>query len=102
MKTLVRRRLPEFNATQSESLKGSYDFIGLNYYSSYYVINIPFSNKPAHLSYSSDYYGTLSSKFISFTFALICKASFKLSNLFVYPFAAEKNGVPIGPTVRTR
>ncbi|XP_052193424.1 beta-glucosidase 12-like isoform X1 [Diospyros lotus] len=74
MKTLVRRRLPKFNSTQSESLKGSYDFIGLNYYSSYYVINIPFSNKPAHLSYSSDYYGNLST---------------------------EKNGVPIGPTEGT-
>ncbi|XP_052193360.1 beta-glucosidase 12-like [Diospyros lotus] len=59
MKLLVRNRLPGFTAAQSEMLKGSYDFVGVNYYSSYYITNVPFSNKPAHLSYSSDYYASL-------------------------------------------
>ncbi|XP_052193509.1 beta-glucosidase 13-like [Diospyros lotus] len=70
MRALVRKRLPTFTAAETEILRGSYDFIGVNYYSSYYVENVPFSNKPAHLSYSSDYYGTL---------------------------ATEKNGTTIGP-----
>ncbi|XP_059649139.1 beta-glucosidase 24-like [Cornus florida] len=37
MRSLVRERLPNFSANESEMLKGSYDFIGINYYVSLYV-----------------------------------------------------------------
>ncbi|VAI73953.1 unnamed protein product [Triticum turgidum subsp. durum] len=37
MRRLVGRRLPEFTKEQSDMLKGSYDFLGLNYYTSNYA-----------------------------------------------------------------
>nr|TKR85682.1 hypothetical protein D5086_0000245540 [Populus alba] len=36
----VGGRLPEFTAEESKMLKGSYDFIGINYYTTYYAQNI--------------------------------------------------------------
>lgn len=53
MRTLVGKRLPKFNAEQAELLKGSYDFIGLNYYIANYASNVLFAN-PVNLSYSTD------------------------------------------------
>uniref|UniRef100_A0A0D9W663 Beta-glucosidase n=1 Tax=Leersia perrieri TaxID=77586 RepID=A0A0D9W663_9ORYZ len=41
MRELVGDRLPEFNKAQSEMVKGAFDFIGLNYYSSNYADNVP-------------------------------------------------------------
>ncbi|KAK3029588.1 hypothetical protein RJ639_039875 [Escallonia herrerae] len=37
MKKLVGSRLPQFSPEQSETLKGSFDFLGLNYYTAVYV-----------------------------------------------------------------
>ena len=37
MRSLVRTRLPKFTAEQSKLLIGSFDFIGLNYYSTTYA-----------------------------------------------------------------
>jgi myrosinase len=37
MAELVKDRLPEFTPEESVMIKGSYDFIGLNHYGSYYV-----------------------------------------------------------------
>ena len=41
MRSLVGGRLPKFSAYQSRLVRGSYDFIGLNYYSSSYAIDAP-------------------------------------------------------------
>ena len=41
MRALVRERLPHFTHTQSEMIKGSYDFIGINYYTSRYAQHDP-------------------------------------------------------------
>ncbi|KAF8099745.1 hypothetical protein N665_0238s0069 [Sinapis alba] len=38
-------RLPTFTAQQSKMLKGSYDFIGINYYSSAYAKDVPCSTE---------------------------------------------------------
>ncbi|CAE6009266.1 unnamed protein product [Arabidopsis arenosa] len=38
-------RLPTFTAKQSKMLKGSYDFIGINYYSSSYAKDVPCSSE---------------------------------------------------------
>ena len=38
-------RLPTFTAKQSKMLKGSYDFIGINYYSSSYAKDVPCSTE---------------------------------------------------------
>ncbi|MQK21913.1 glycosyl hydrolase family protein, partial [Escherichia coli] len=53
MRSLVRTRLPKFTKAQARQLIGSYDFIGLNYYSSGYASDAPqLSN--ARPSYQTD------------------------------------------------
>jgi beta-glucosidase len=39
MQSMVGKRLPKFSREESEQLKGSFDFLGLNYYSSFYAAN---------------------------------------------------------------
>lgn len=39
MKELVKERLPTFSAQEKIMIKGSLDFVGINYYKSYYVKN---------------------------------------------------------------
>ncbi|BAF24116.2 Os08g0509400, partial [Oryza sativa Japonica Group] len=53
MRRLVGGRLPAFTAEQSEMLRGSFDFIGLNYYTSNYAVAAPPPNK-LHPSYLTD------------------------------------------------
>lgn len=43
MRTNVKDRLPKFTQSQSQMLKGSFDFIGINYYTSLYA----YSNHPS-------------------------------------------------------
>ncbi|KAE9593298.1 putative beta-glucosidase [Lupinus albus] len=53
MRALVRKRLPKFTSEQAKLVNGSFDFIGLNYYSSSYASPAPRTNgKP---SYQTDY-----------------------------------------------
>jgi beta-glucosidase len=44
MKRLVGNRLPRFTKEQSELVKGAFDFIGLNYYTTNYADSLPPSN----------------------------------------------------------
>ena len=53
MKENVGSRLPKFTKEQSKKLKGSYDFLGLNYYTASYVTNAPVP-KDGRLSYVTD------------------------------------------------
>ncbi|XVF19215.1 hypothetical protein REPUB_Repub11eG0090400 [Reevesia pubescens] len=50
MRSLVGNRLPEFNKDQSEMVKGSFDFLGLNYYTANYASYAPKLNvrKPTY------------------------------------------------------
>ncbi|KAJ7947513.1 Beta-glucosidase [Quillaja saponaria] len=69
MRSLVGNRLPKFSNEKSKLLKGSFDFIGLNYYTADYAAHAPpLSN--ARPSYVTD----------------------SLANL-----STERNGIPIGP-----
>lgn len=43
MRAVVRERLPTFSNEERETVKNSYDFIGINYYTTSYARNIPFS-----------------------------------------------------------
>jgi len=63
MRSLVGGRLPKFSAVQSAMLKGSYDFLGLNYYTSNYAAYAP-SFKSTKRSYSTDSIANLTSMFI--------------------------------------
>jgi len=58
MRNLVGKRLPEFSAEEAKLVAGSYDFIGLNYYTTKYAANQPKvepspTSKP-QLSYLTD------------------------------------------------
>ncbi|CAK9146796.1 unnamed protein product [Ilex paraguariensis] len=58
MRSIVGKRLPKFSTIESKMLKGSCDFIGLNYYTSTYVANNPSPNT-VNLSYSTDSHAIL-------------------------------------------
>ena len=38
---MLGNRLPEFSKEEARQLKGSFDFLGLNYYSSFYAAHAP-------------------------------------------------------------
>ncbi|XP_039133544.1 furostanol glycoside 26-O-beta-glucosidase-like [Dioscorea cayenensis subsp. rotundata] len=44
MKAIVRDRLPTFSKEEADMIKGSYDFIGINYYTARYARGVPFSH----------------------------------------------------------
>ncbi|XP_044968312.1 beta-glucosidase 12-like [Hordeum vulgare subsp. vulgare] len=69
MKVLVGNRLPQFTKKQSELVKGAFDFIGINYYTTNYAGSLPPSNV-MRKSYSTDAQANLT---------------------------GVRNGVPIGP-----
>ncbi|XP_048591617.1 beta-glucosidase 16-like [Brassica napus] len=62
-------RLPTFTPEESSMLKGSYDFIGINYYSSSYVKDVPCATEKITMSTDA------------------CVS-----------IVGERNGVPLGPT----
>ncbi|XP_031274757.1 beta-glucosidase 12-like isoform X1 [Pistacia vera] len=73
MRKEVGKRLPKFSQKQSMRLKRSFDFIGLNYYTTNYAVNIvPIANS-VNISYSTD------------------------SHVYT---TAERGGIPIGPQAK--
>ncbi|KAK1589452.1 hypothetical protein Q3G72_034272 [Acer saccharum] len=44
MRGLVRERLPKFTKKQTRMVKGSYDFIGINYYTAIYAVDVSITN----------------------------------------------------------
>ncbi|XP_020207128.2 beta-glucosidase 12, partial [Cajanus cajan] len=69
MRSLVGSRLPKFSTYEVELVRGSYDFIGLNYYTSYYATDAP--------ELSEDMPSFLTDSRVVLT--------------------SERNGIPIGP-----
>ncbi|KAJ4847712.1 hypothetical protein Tsubulata_039564 [Turnera subulata] len=53
MEYLVGDRLPEFTKAEAKIVKGSFDFIGINYYTSSYADNVAWYNN-VNLSYTTD------------------------------------------------
>ncbi|XP_020253379.1 beta-glucosidase 12-like [Asparagus officinalis] len=74
MKAIVKDRLPSFTDEESNMIKGSYDFIGINYYTARYAYSLPISANDSADSYTLDSYVDLK---------------------------AEKEGIPIGETTGT-
>ena len=54
MRILVRDRLPKFTQKQSKELIGSYDFLGLNYYTASYAAHVTTPPNKVNLSYSTE------------------------------------------------
>ncbi|KAL3537305.1 hypothetical protein ACH5RR_000671 [Cinchona calisaya] len=53
MRRLVGKRLPKFTTEQSKMVKGSLDFLGVNYYTSNFAAQAHFHNGP-NISYTTD------------------------------------------------
>ncbi|XP_057866013.2 beta-glucosidase 13-like isoform X1 [Cryptomeria japonica] len=70
MRKLVGKRLPKFSGREYAIVKGSFDFLGLNYYTSRYAADVPTPPSPMNTSYTLDSQANLT---------------------------AERNGVLIGP-----
>ncbi|CAL5335364.1 unnamed protein product [Camellia sinensis] len=56
MKAILRDRLPTFTEEQEEMVKGSFDFIGLNYYTSRYTKPLKLSSNDVPTGYENDQY----------------------------------------------
>lgn len=101
MRALVGNRLPKFTEEESKMLKGSLDFLAVNYYTTQYAESAGLSNS-VNLSYSSDWRIKLSSM-ISFSIYLFiyftCMYTFCANAIMLFIETAEKNGVPIGTPV---
>ncbi|GAB2289826.1 Beta-glucosidase 17 [Dionaea muscipula] len=59
MRSIVGSRLPNFTEEQSQILKHSYDYFGLNYYTTSYAANDTSSTSTTELSYTTDSHVTL-------------------------------------------
>lgn len=54
MRSLVGKRLPKFTKEESRLVKGSFDFLGLNYYTANYARHVFRSNNAGLGSYTTD------------------------------------------------
>lgn len=71
MRSLVRGRLPKFTAEQLRLVNGSFDFLGLNYYTAYYAAYSP-GMKQAKPSYLTDSIVKQTGSFINTSIVLLC------------------------------
>jgi beta-glucosidase len=80
MRNSLGIRLPNFTKEQSESLKGSFDFVGVNYYATYYAISNPASNL-LRQSYNTDSKANLTGE----RNGIQLPQPFKTSWIYIYP-----------------
>lgn len=115
MRILVGKRLPKFTPAQSKLLIGSYDFLGLNYYTAFYAAHPTTPPNRVNLSYATDQHVNLSCKLTStstiYTFSfcerfppiLFCilplLVDFELFYVMCSIMAGERNGKLIGEQV---
>ncbi|KAM0940615.1 putative protodioscin 26-O-beta-D-glucosidase [Dioscorea sansibarensis] len=63
MKAMVRDRLPTFSKEEVEMITGSYDFIGINYYTARYARKVPYSHDPPSFLHINESYAGQLGKF---------------------------------------
>ncbi|CAD5167807.1 unnamed protein product [Musa acuminata subsp. malaccensis] len=66
MKKIVRSRLPSFTEEQSEQVKGSFDFIGLNHYQSIWVKDNSNASKTAPRDFNADLFAKFSCYWLTY------------------------------------
>lgn len=90
MKILVGNRLPKFTVEQSKKLIGSYDFLGLNYYTAQYAAHIPTPPNTVNLSFSTDQHVNLTCKFPLQFIAVSIQFAILLILMFIYNYFLTK------------
>jgi len=62
MKAILKEKLPSFTEDEANMIKGSYDFIGMNYYSTRYAFAFPYSSAPPPLAIFDSHANTTGEK----------------------------------------
>jgi beta-glucosidase len=78
MVSLLGNRLPKFTKEESAIIKGSYDFLGVNYYSTYYAQSTPPTN--INMTYYTDMQANVTRKYLWKIFT-------KISNYKIFSIA---------------
>ncbi|KAF3434460.1 hypothetical protein FNV43_RR25563 [Rhamnella rubrinervis] len=79
MQSILDDRLPKFTKYESDSLKGSFDFLGMNYYTANYVEALP----PVTINHS--YYVDIQANFTTEKNGVAIGEPTHISNFFMYP-----------------
>lgn len=87
MRSLVGQQLPKFSEEQARLLRGSFDFIGLNYYTSRYAANVPNLNKTIPC-YLTDSLANVTGKHIIYS-----SLNSHLTLTYIYIYVEFDNGV---------
>lgn len=97
MRVLVGNRLPKFTKEESQLLRGSMDYLGLNYFTANYTHYARPPHK-SHPSYLTDSWANLKSKGDASIFELLhmFMNDTTITSHHVLICVAERNGMPIG------
>ncbi|KAI4312026.1 hypothetical protein MLD38_036881 [Melastoma candidum] len=83
MRSLVGDRLPRFSREQSVTLKGSFDFVGINYYTANYIAYSPVSNAQEP-TYYTDARTNLTSQFLNLKTRKTIRCGVKVKGYFAW------------------
>lgn len=104
MRRIVGKRLPKFTEGESTLVKGSFDFLAINYYTTNYADAAPPPNA-FQLSYTADRQVNLTSTYPSLSLPLLLLLALYIyiwthaHHLFYSFVTAERDGVPVGSPV---
>lgn len=82
MQNIVGKRLPKFTKEEVKMVKGSFDFVGINQYTAYYMYDAHQEN-PKNLGYQQDWNVGFACKIISFNFVA---AAFDFAHIFILSY----------------
>lgn len=66
MQNIVGNRLPKFTKEEVKMVKGSFDIVGINQYTAYYMYDPHSSTKPKELGYQQDWNAGFACKIVIF------------------------------------
>ncbi|KAK2982575.1 hypothetical protein RJ640_001295 [Escallonia rubra] len=87
MRSIVKRRLPSFNLFQKLKLAGSFDFLGVNYYTGHWALNQ--KSDPKKVSYTTDSQVDLQGNFKAIILLLILELRDSTQELCLFIGACE-------------
>ncbi|KAK9278805.1 hypothetical protein L1049_028384 [Liquidambar formosana] len=91
MRNLVKNRLPTFTKAEKKMVKGSCDFIGINYYTSRYVKSLPIDPHALPVSFTCDSFTDLKELLGDGIFSTFFKLQAEGSAfLYIYPHGLQK------------